>query len=122
VSHAWVADTELDYTITHVNHCLWPVPIPRGITIENIREQLLMYNIRYSWLDVLCLRQVAAPRPDMRLQVDAGTLAARERCRLDEWAKDVPLIGETYRQASRIVVYLSGLGKQFHAGGWDHER
>ncbi|KAF8475086.1 hypothetical protein BDZ91DRAFT_789312 [Kalaharituber pfeilii] len=93
-----------------------------GVSIEDVRMELVRHNIRYAWLDVLCLRQNAQLSPHTLLPVHADIIAARERRRLEEWATDVPRIGMVYAVAPMVVAYLNGLGRPFQAGGWDSER
>ena len=61
ISHDWVANTEIKNVLTKVNGCTWPVPIPKDIEIEDIRNGMLRLNMKYVWLDVLCLRQNIEP-------------------------------------------------------------
>ena len=127
VSHAWVADHEIEYVVTAVNQRLWPVPLPQGVGVEDIRQQLLSYGARFAWVDVLCLRQRVQPvdHRGQRREIPhlSDSLAAeREKRRFEEWATDVPLIGEVYDGKPSIVIYLNGLGRPFRAEGWDHPR
>ncbi|KAF8429406.1 hypothetical protein BGX38DRAFT_411724, partial [Terfezia claveryi] len=46
----------------------------------------------------------------------------REKRRLEEWATDVPLIGNVYVGRPSVVIYLNGLGRPFRAEGWDNPR
>lgn len=64
----------------------------------------------YSWLDVLCLRQVGEERDDEK--------------RLEEWKTDVPTIGGIYGLPSfrSALVYFNGLGRPFRNGGYDDPR
>jgi len=41
ISHAWVAPEDREYIVTSVNHYLWPVPLPRGVQLEDIRKELI---------------------------------------------------------------------------------
>ncbi|KAF8422278.1 hypothetical protein BGX38DRAFT_595667, partial [Terfezia claveryi] len=61
VSHAWVADNDLEFVVTAANQRLWPIPLPQGVGVEDIRQQLLRYGARFAWVDVLCLRQRVQP-------------------------------------------------------------
>ncbi len=59
ISHVWTSEMDglegrLD---SPVNDHEWPVPIPRGLTLEAVRTELLNMTAEYVWLDVLCLRQ-----------------------------------------------------------------
>jgi len=57
ISHAWTAD--MVPTWTHVNEFQWPVPLPRGVCLEQVRLEMLQLGAKFCWLDVLCLRQSA---------------------------------------------------------------
>lgn len=124
ISHAWVAGAELTSVVTPINLKLWPVPLPRGVRLEDIRRTLIAIDMRYVWLDVLCLRQVAAPAGAEHLLGDVSpeTIRAREARRLEEWETDVPLIGHVYKRAYTVLVYLNGLGRPFRPEGWESER
>ncbi|KAF8435599.1 hypothetical protein BGX38DRAFT_1135753 [Terfezia claveryi] len=111
VSHAWVAPEDMEFVLSHINHGLWPVPIPRGTNLNHVRHELIQRNIRYTWLDVLCLRQNAL-----------GATASFKELRMTEWETDIPLIGSIYENSHRVFVYLSGLGRPFQDEHWDHER
>ena len=41
---------------------------------------------------------------------------------MKEWEIDVPIIGNIYRAAEKIVRYFNGLGVRFSTNGWDSER
>lgn len=99
ISHAWTNDMQPSWT--DANQRQWPVPLPRGVLLEDIRKELLGMNARYCWLDVLCLRQVNPEDPEA------------EKMRLNEWELDVPTIGIVYVHARRIVTYFNGLGRKF---------
>ena len=112
ISHSWTAD--MPSVSTSINKRQWRVPLPRGITIENLRQELLQlkgteaYRVptEYCWLDVLCLRQA----PDI-----AGSVGLRAT----EWKIDGPTIGNVYRQADLVARYMNGLGIPFQVDGWD---
>lgn len=108
ISHSWTDDMiKLD---TPINGCEWPVPIPPGVTLEAVRNELLNMDVEYAWLDVLCLRQSC---------LDPG----KEEIRKKEWAVDVPTIGSVYVQgAFRVLQYMNGLGRAFEVSGWDSPR
>ncbi|KAF8431980.1 hypothetical protein BGX38DRAFT_1227587 [Terfezia claveryi] len=109
VSHSW-ADvmTPID---TPVNQYEWPVPIPAGVTLEMVRNELLNLGAEHVWLDVLCLRQRSPDRE-------------KEKIRLREWEIDVPTIGNAYQFSDRanMVQYFNGLGRPFETFGWDGPR
>ncbi|KAK0506434.1 hypothetical protein EDD18DRAFT_1455757 [Armillaria luteobubalina] len=68
--------------------------MPKGVSLDLIRIEMLNVGVQYVWLDVLCLRQRGGPREDLRAE---------------EWKLDVPIIGAIYDEAD-VVYYLSGLG------------
>ncbi|KAK0506433.1 hypothetical protein EDD18DRAFT_31639 [Armillaria luteobubalina] len=94
ISHAWVDEVDRVDVQTPINGYEWPVPIPKGASLDLIRIEMLNLGLEYTWLDVLCLRQRGGPREDLRVE---------------EWKLDVPTIGAIYRRA-QVVWYLSGLG------------
>ncbi|KAF9032174.1 hypothetical protein BDZ89DRAFT_1037236 [Hymenopellis radicata] len=108
ISHSWTDDMEpVD---TPVNAFEWPVPLPRGVALEDVRTELLHLGAEYVWLDILCLRQ----------KCDDGH---REALRQKEWAIDVPTIGNVYvNGAVRVVRYMNGLGRVLSREGWNHPR
>ncbi|KAF8421041.1 hypothetical protein EV426DRAFT_709287 [Tirmania nivea] len=141
ISHAWVAPEEREYIVTSVNHYLWPVPLPRGVRLEDIRKELIQHSIQYAWLDVLCLRQEARPqlRPSKLRTLLAemkrfhtgcshsrsypDIVTRREERRMREWEVDVPFIGNLYMLSPRVFVYLSGLGRPFNPNqNWVHSQ
>jgi len=117
VSHSWMPEEDRQYVDTPINGHQWPVPIPQGVTLGNVRIELLNLGAQYVWLDVLCLRQEDTLKRD----------SEKERIRLKEWKLDVPTIGGIYsysyasipakgtRQA-KIITYYSGLGRPFVIG------
>jgi len=129
ISHSWASDLQMN--ISPVNARQWPIPLPAGVTLETIRDELLslhgrciqqtarfiptQYRFEYCWLDILCLRQTWYDNAG-RLLAKASGLAEQdystlERRRLFEWKTDVPTIGGIYRQADQVYVYLNGIGK-----------
>ncbi|RPB29901.1 hypothetical protein L211DRAFT_769694, partial [Terfezia boudieri ATCC MYA-4762] len=103
ISHSWVAPEDIEYHYTSVNHYLWPVPLPRGVQVEDIREELIQHKIWCAWLDVLCIRQEAWP------QLEPARLQNLEA----EMRIDLPLIGNIYMLSPKVFVYLNGLGRPF---------
>ncbi|KAK0435878.1 hypothetical protein EV421DRAFT_1908380 [Armillaria borealis] len=95
ISHAWVDEKDRVDVWTSINRKEWPVPIPKGASLELIRIEMLNLGLEYTWLDVLCLRQKGG---------------SQENLRVEEWKLDVPTIGYVYRYAE-VVIYLSGLGQ-----------
>ena len=134
ISHAWVADGDLTYIMTEANQCMWPIPLPRGVQLEDIRGEMIRLGVRYAWLDVLCLRQQFRPAPakDLATAVPVTTdiTEKHDECRKKEWKVDVPTIGAIYAnlrkngiyRAGPIVIFMSGLGRPFQDEGWASER
>ena len=135
ISHAWVADEDRNAILTEVNQYLWPIPLPKGVLLEDVRGEMIRLGVRYAWLDVLCLRQCAQPtgstiprapstetakkREQRRYawldvlsfrQCAQPTLAVerREQRRLEEWRVDVPTIGAIYSNLERDSLYGPG--------------
>ena len=106
VSHSWTSD--MSPTRSAINQYQWPVPLPKDISLEYLRSELLALGAEYIWIDVLCLRQ----------QGEVGF----EQLRKEEWKLDVPTIGNIYRAAANIVRYFNGLGVRFSNSGWDNPR
>ena len=110
VSHSWTED--MSPVDSPVNAHEWPIPLPRGVTLEAIRNELLNLGAQYVWLDVVCLRQVSSD-------------SAREALRVEEWKIDVPTIGKIYEASpsvDNVIRYLNGLGKAFRRDGWHDKR
>ena len=107
ITHSWTSD--MTPVSTAINQFQWPVPLPKNITLEYLRSELLALGAEYIWLDVICLRQ--------KSEVDS-----LEQLRQQEWKLDVPTIGNTYRAAAKIVRYFNGLGVPFSNDGWDGSR
>lgn len=94
---------------TAINQHQWPVPLPKSISLEYLRSELLTLGAEYVWIDVGCLRQ----------QCDIDYL---EQLRQNEWKLDVPTIGNIYRAAANIECYFNGLGVHFSSDSWDNTR
>ena len=107
VSHSWTSD--MSSVWTSVNQYQWPIPLPKSVSLDYLRSELLAIGAEYIWLDVVCLRQ----------QSEIDSL---ERLRREEWKLDVPTIGNVYRAAAKIVRYFNGLGVEFSNDAWDHPR
>ncbi|KAF8436717.1 hypothetical protein BGX38DRAFT_1145344 [Terfezia claveryi] len=133
ISHSWVPDGELEYIYTHINQGAWAVPLPRGVDLELIRNEVLGHfpSSRYCWLDVLCLRQPWANESEHRptrptslekllisLELGQDPTGGRHN---DEIAVDVPTIGNVYKSAVGVLRYFNGLGRAFESTGWDSE-
>ncbi|KAK0458126.1 uncharacterized protein EV420DRAFT_1309270 [Desarmillaria tabescens] len=95
ISHAWMDEKDRADVWTSINGYEWPVPIPKDANLKLIRIEMLNLGLEYTWLDVLCLRQMGGPGEDVRTE---------------EWKLDVPTIGAVYDEA-HVVIYLSGLGR-----------
>ncbi|KAK0500891.1 hypothetical protein EDD18DRAFT_1280172 [Armillaria luteobubalina] len=95
ISHSWMDEKDRTTVWTPINGYEWPVPVPNDADLNLIRIEMLNLGLEYTWLDVLCLRQVGGPREDLRTE---------------EWKLDVPTIGRVYKFED-VVCYLSGLGR-----------
>ena len=107
VTHSWAS--HMSPVWTSINQYQWPVPLPKDISLEHVRSELLTLGAEYVWIDVLCLRQ----------QSEVDSL---EQLRQKEWKLDVPTIGNIYRAAAHIVRYFNGLGVHFSNKDWDGPR
>ncbi|KAI5796164.1 hypothetical protein FPQ18DRAFT_237163, partial [Pyronema domesticum] len=110
--HSWVGESDRQLVDTAVNGYEWPVPIPLGVTLEAVRDELLRHGARYCWLDVLCLRQ-HDPRPN--------SSKVMKKIRTIAWEVDLPTISNLYYGDVNIVRHYNGLGKEFKTSGWDSE-
>jgi len=132
ISHSWTSD--MQRWMTPVNNYRWPVPLPVGVTLEDIRWEALRAGAVYCWLDVLCLRQrMEECSYGLRVTDGKGVFVNNHHrdCsepqhteinpqqRLEEWALDVPTIGNNYRQATHVLRYFNGLGIPISLSGWD---
>jgi len=117
VSHSWTSDMEA--VETPINQYQWSVPLPKGINLEHVREELLNFGAEYVWLDVLCLRQQPAAGPATQVLSQSSSPGALKQ---GEWKIDVPTIGNIYRAATHIVRYFNGLGRPFSRYRWDDDR
>ena len=105
--------------LTRINGKAWPVPIPHGVSLHDVRAEILgLITLKknaqpqttlYCWLDILCLRQKSEDW-------------FSEKLRTSEWKRDVPTIGQTYRISEGVIRYFNGLGKPFSTSGWDASR
>ena len=131
ISHAWVANGDLTYIMTEANQEMWPIPLPMGVQLEDIRGEMIRLGVRYAWLDVLCLRQQFRPAFPKGLAIPAREIVEKHNeCREKEWEVDVPTIGAIYSNLAKysfynggpIVIFMSGLGRPFRDEGWASER
>ena len=134
ISHSWTSD--MQRWMTPVNNYRWPVPLPAGVTLEDIRWEALQAGAVYCWLDVLCLRQRMEECSYDLSDIDGKDVfrnsnyhkdcsesqhtEVSQETRLDEWALDVPTIGNNYRQATFVLRYFNGLGIPLNLSGWEN--
>ena len=121
VLHAKVADEDLTFTMTEANQKLWPIRLPRGVLLEDVRQEMIRLGVRYAWLDILCLRQQGHPALAKGLAppVSEEIMEKLQQRRLEEWKVDVPLIGAIYTNPDTdslygggpTVIFMSGLGR-----------
>ena len=115
--------------MTEANQQLWPIPLPKGTQLEDVRQEMIRLGVRYAWLDVLCLRQQALAK-NFAIPVSKELIERREQRRLEEWKIDVPTIGAIYSDPSSVsiygagptVIFMNGLGRPFQDEGWASER
>ncbi|KZT20162.1 hypothetical protein NEOLEDRAFT_1141132 [Neolentinus lepideus HHB14362 ss-1] len=105
VSHSWTST--MSGVDTAVNGREWLVPLPSGVTLEAIRNELLHLKAEYVWLDVVCLRQFGVQNEELRKE---------------EWAVDIPTIHTIYQCAWKVIRYYNGLGVAFKCKGWTGQR
>lgn len=55
MTHSWTEDMSPVWTA--VNQYQWPVPLPRRVSLEYLRAELLSLGAEYIWIDVICLQQ-----------------------------------------------------------------
>ena len=134
ISHAWAAGADRTYIMTEANQWMWPIPLPRGVQLEDVRGEMIRLGVRYAWLDVLCLRQQFRPvlAKDLVTPVPVSREIAErhDECRSKELMVDVPIIGAIYSDLRKssiyaggpIVIFMSGLGRPFQDEGWASER
>ena len=101
VSHSWVDEDKRRPVSTPINGYEWPVPVPIGTTLDQVRIELLNMGAEYVFLDVLCMRQGGKPE--------------KEFLRKQEWRLDVPTVGHIYqhRRSQSVIIYFNGLGMPF---------
>ena len=113
--------------MTEANQQLWPIPLPSGVLLEDVRGEMIRLGVRYAWLDVLCLRQQAQPAlaRDLTILASREVIERREQRRLEELEVDVPTIGAVYSNLDEsslygtgpTVIFMSGLGRPFRDNG-----
>ena len=86
ISHAWVADEDRSFIFTEADQQMWPIPLPKGVLLEDVRGEMIRLGVRYAWLDVLCLRQRAQPTFGIGLAIPVSkeVVKGREQHRLKE--------------------------------------
>ena len=89
--------------MTRVNRGEWPVPLPVGVSLNQVRQELLRFGGRYIWLDILCLRQSYPEGFGSSKQITVEKIQKLEQTRQQEWKLDVPTIGNVYQIATNIV-------------------
>ncbi|KAF8427677.1 hypothetical protein EV426DRAFT_587848 [Tirmania nivea] len=120
ISHSWTEEmvaASPSVTLTRINSKEWRVPIPHGISLHDLRTEILrLISLKenaqprttlYCWLDILCLRQKNK---------------GQEQLRRSEWETDIPTIGQIYRISEGVIRYFNGLGKPFSLLNWDSDR
>lgn len=105
ITHSW--REKMVGIMSPVNEREWPVPMPPGVTLEVVRDEMLRLGAEYCWLDVVCNRQRGGRGEELK----AG-----------EWAIDLPTMGNIYVDAITVVRYYNGLGCPFRADGLDDHR
>ena len=133
ISHAWAANEDRRPILTEANQQMWPVPLPKGVLLEDVRGEMIRLGVCYAWLDVLCLRQRAQPtfatdlaipanREEVMERITPSTgevvesiplstqevVERREQRRLEEWKVDVPTIGAIYSNLAENGLYRGG--------------
>ena len=98
VSHSWTEDMHTNFINTPINSYLWPVPMPKGSNLQDVRQELRACGAEYAWLVIAAA---------MEGFMQENSLRARE------WVVDVPTIGNIYRNASGVLRYFNGLGQRF---------
>ena len=131
ISHAWVEDADRTSIMTEANQWMWPIPLPRGVQLEDIRGEMIRLGVRYAWLDVLCLRQQFRPALGKDLAIPVREIVEKHNeCRKKEWEVDVPTIGAIYSiqemynlyKGGQMVIFMNGLGRPFRDEGWASKR
>ena len=114
ISHSWVKDDSRQYISSIVNQYEWKIPIPLGVTIEDIRQDLRSHDAEYCWLDILCLRQ--------KLEASDPDALAKNKVADIEHQLDIPTIGNVYKQAVKVLYYFNGLRQPLRTTGLGDER
>ena len=128
ISHSWVADDELVTVTTPVNQQQYPVPLPRGVSLDDIRAELLEFGGQFCWLDILCHRQKCVDNngePYLGWEekiVNNRKWPELEEMRREEWARYMPMMGKIYQKAKKTVRWFNGIGREFSTARWEDDR
>ena len=128
ISHSWVSAHDRVNLTTPVNQEQYPVPIPEGVTLEAVRDELLGMGAQFCWLDILCLRQryisiSGDPLPGWGKKIVYGrSWPELEELRKEEWKTDIPMIGQIYEKSKQTIRWYNGLGRPFTETGWGDNR
>ncbi|RPB27052.1 hypothetical protein L211DRAFT_846603 [Terfezia boudieri ATCC MYA-4762] len=128
ISHSWVADDELVAVTTQVNQEQHPVPLPRDVSLDDIRDELLQLGGQFCWLDILCHRQKCIdyngqPFPGWEDRtVNNHKWPELEEMRKEEWKAYMPMMGQIYQKAKKTVRWFNGIGREFSTTGWKDDR
>ena len=101
VSHAWVAGEDRSFILTDANQQMWPIPLPKGVLLEDVRGEMVRLGVRYAWLDVLCLRQRGQPTLGTELAIPVGR----------EAVEDVPLPTEIMENTTLSVESIASIAE-----------
>ena len=101
VSHAWVACEDRSFILTEANQQMWPIPLPKGVLLEDVRGEMVRQGVRYAWLDVLCLRQRGQPTLGTELAIPVGR----------EAVEDVPLPTEIMENTTLSVESIASIAE-----------
>ena len=112
VSHAWVADNDRSPILTEANQHMWPIPLPKGVLLEDVRGEMIRLGVRYAWLDVLCLRQRAQPK----LGTELAILVSREA------VGNVPLRTEIIESTTLSVSSIASIAEVIEGVPYNMEK
>lgn len=128
ISHSWVANDELASVTTKVNQEQHPVPLPRDVRLDDIRDELLQLGGQFCWLDILCHRQKCVdynnePYPGWEERtINNRRWPELEEMRKKEWKVYMPMMGQIYQKAKKTVRWFNGIGREFATTGWKDDR
>ncbi|KAL0632208.1 hypothetical protein Q9L58_008918 [Maublancomyces gigas] len=108
ITHSHRSSKDKDCIASPVNEYQWGVALPKRVTLDKIRDDLVADGAEYCWLDLVCVRQVCNLKD------------CRQECKLknrvvldEEMAVDMPTMGNIYAKAGKVVRYYTGLGRSF---------